>query len=61
MKKSINKTLVYEVNPLPDSLLNFVVNFGKLEDEDEMKYIKEIIYDSMHKIYIKNTKRERYI
>ena len=60
MKKSINKTLVYEVNPLPDSLLNFVVNFGKLEDEDEMKYIKEIIYDSMHKIYIKNTKIERY-
>ena len=34
MKKSMNSTLVYTVNPLPHSLLNFVFDFGHLTDED---------------------------
>jgi hypothetical protein len=51
VKKSSNNTLVYTVNPLPHSLLNFVFNFGNLEKEDELKYIKSIIYDPIHKIY----------
>ena len=37
------KSLVYTVNPLPISLLNFVFNFGSLKDKDEEKYIESMI------------------
>ena len=35
--KNLNKksSLVYAVNPLPHSLLNFVFDFGRVSDEDE--------------------------
>ena len=52
--KQSSTSLVYTVNPLPHSLLNFVFNFGKLEAEDEEKYIKNIIKESMYKIYDNN-------
>ena len=43
--------LVYTVNPLPHSLLNFVFYFGQLKPEDEQKYIGCIISQVIDKIY----------
>ena len=45
--------LVYTVNPLPHSLLNFVFYFGKLKPNDEKNYIKCIIKKAIEKIYYK--------
>ena len=42
-KNAKKKKLVYSVNPLPHSLLNFVFNFGTLKDNDEKKYIESMI------------------
>jgi ABC-type oligopeptide transport system ATPase subunit len=41
--KSKLNNLVYSVNPLPHSLLNFVFDFGSLRKEDEKKYIHNTI------------------
>ena len=38
-----NKELVYLVQPLPQSLLNYVFSFGSLNPDDEKKYIYSII------------------
>ena len=48
--------LVYTVNPLPHSLLNFIFDFGSLQDADEKKYIVNTIIDilSRFKATIKN-------
>ena len=35
--------LVYEVNPLPQSLLYYVFSFGSIDQNDEKRYIKSII------------------
>ena len=43
-KNKLNN-LVYTVNPLPHSLLNFVFDFGSLKPEDERKYITNTILD----------------
>ena len=51
-----NNTLIYNVNALPDSLLNFVINFGYLEKEDEEMYIEKIIYNPIYKIYYQTSK-----
>ena len=48
--------LVYMVNPLPHSLLNFVIDFGSLKDEDEEKYIQNTIFE-----IIKNFEKEQLI
>ena len=45
-KNKLNN-LVYTVNPLPHSLLNFIFDFGSLQPEDEEKYIKNTIIDIM--------------
>ena len=42
------RNLVYTVNPLPHSLLNYVLNFGALAEEDEKKYIERIIEDVLN-------------
>ena len=42
-KSDKKKNLIYNVNPLPLSLLNFVFNFGSLKNEDEKSYIKSMI------------------
>ena len=49
IKKGIHqkKTLVYTVNPLPFSLINFIFDFGNLTIEDETKYIKSILLDAL--------------
>ena len=54
--------LVYTVNPLPHSLLNFVFYFGNLKPEHEQNYIKCIIKKVIEKIYYKNEepKEEKY-
>ena len=42
--------LVYTVNPLPHSLLNFIFDFGSLRPEDEKKYIKNTIIDIISRL-----------
>ena len=54
-KNQLNN-LVYTVNPLPHSLLNFVFDFGSLKPEDEKKYIENTVISILQKM-----KRENYI
>ena len=35
--------LVYIVNPMPHSLLNYVFDFGSLNSDDEKRYIKNMV------------------
>ena len=44
-KNAEKKKLVYSVNPLPHSLLNFVFNFGSLKENDEKKYIESMVIE----------------
>ena len=53
IKCTKNSNLVYTVNPLPHSLLNFVFDFGNLTPQDEKNYIKYIIKDAINKKYYK--------
>ena len=48
------KNLVYTVNPLPISLLNFVFNFEALKEKDEYNYIESMISVVVNKIFEKN-------
>ncbi len=43
------RSLVYSVNPLPHSLLNFVFDFGSLKKEDEEKYIRSMVTQPINK------------
>ena len=45
------RKLVYTVNPLPHSLLNFVFNFGNLTKEDEKRYIQNMIVRPIESYY----------
>ena len=56
MKRAKDSSLVYTVNPLPHSLLNFVFDFGNLLPNDEEKYIRCIIKEIIQKIYYKGSK-----
>ena len=56
INKSKSNNLVYTVNPLPHSLLNFVFDFGNLTEKDEENYIRCIIKESIEKIYFKGNK-----
>ena len=49
-KKNKLNNLVYTVNPLPHSLLNFIFDFGSLQPEDEKKYIKNTVVSILSKI-----------
>ena len=51
LKDVKEKNLVYTVNPLPFSLLNFVFNFGNLTSEDEKRYIKNMVVSPIKKIF----------
>ena len=46
------ENVVYNVNPLPHSLINFVFNFGSLNEKDEEEYIDKIISPCFNKIKI---------
>ena len=48
-KNKLNN-LVYTVNPLPHSLLNFIFDFGWLQPEDEKKYIRNTVISFLSKI-----------
>ena len=48
--KHISRKLVYNVNPLPIPLLNFVFDFGTLEKEDIKRYISNILLQILKKI-----------
>ena len=54
IKRIQNSNLVYTVNPLPHSLLNFVFDFGHLSPEDEEDYIKCMIKESLQKKFNEN-------
>ena len=62
-KNSKTKKLVYCVNPLPHSLLNFVFHFGNLKTKDERKYIESMSKKTMKSIFInyKNNEEERIL
>ena len=53
-KKHVQRNLVYTVNPLPPSLLNYIFDFGNLRIEDEKKYIKNILTDELNKVIKSN-------
>ena len=50
LKRNANSNLVYTVNPLPHSLLNYVFDFGNLEPADEEKYIQSIVEEPIKRI-----------
>ena len=47
------KNLVYTVNPLPFSLLNFVFNFGNLTPDDEKSYINNMVVNPIENFFWK--------
>ena len=47
-KNKLNN-LVYTVNPLPHSLLNFIFDFGSLRPQDEKKYIQNTVISILSK------------
>ena len=59
-KRKNKNMLVYSVNPLPHSLLNFVLYFGRLKPLDEKEYIKSMVISTMelYSDYYKNNKKE---
>jgi len=58
IQKAANSNLVYTVNPLPHSLLNFVFDFGNLTPEDEKSYISSIISEPIERLYKKNQEKD---
>ena len=55
------RKLVYTVNPLPHSLLNFIFNFGNLTPEDEQSYIRNMVVSPIESFYwneIENKNKE---
>ena len=50
-KNQKRKSLVYTVNPLPMSLMNFVFNFGSLKKDDELAYIKNMVQRIVDKFF----------
>ena len=52
------RKLVYTVYPLPNNLLNFVLDFGNLSLDDEKKYIQIMVRKMMEKIMIDKNKKE---
>ncbi len=51
--------LVYTINPLPHSLLNFVFDFGNLSNQDEKRYIESMVTNTIKNIY-KNINKKDY-
>ena len=50
------RKLVYTVYPLPNNMLNFVLDFGNLSLDEEKKYIEIMITKSMEQIIIEKNK-----
>ena len=47
------KKLVYNINHLPFSLLNFVINFGYLTPQDEVSYINSMVVSTIENVFWK--------
>ena len=45
--ESEESDLVYTVNPMPHSLLNFVFDFGSLNSDDEKRYIQSMVKENI--------------
>ena len=43
--------LVYTVNPLPHTLMNYIFNFGRLKSSEEKEYIKSMISENFTRYY----------
>ena len=52
------RKLVYTVNPLPHSLLNFIFNFGNLTPKDEQSYIKNMVVSPIESFYWKEVEKK---
>ncbi|OUM66214.1 hypothetical protein PIROE2DRAFT_59532 [Piromyces sp. E2] len=59
-KKYLKRKLVYNVNFLPHSLLNFVFDFGSPESEDIEKYISNMVYQTLEDIIEDSEKRNNF-
>ena len=52
------RKLVYTVYPLPNNMLNFVLDFGNLSIQEEKKYIQVMVRKMMEKIMNNKNKNE---
>ena len=50
-KISKSNLLVYTVNPMPHTLMNFIFNFSSLNENEEREYIKSMIQQNIFKHY----------
>ena len=50
-KTSKLNLLVYTVNPMPHTLMNFIFNFSSLNDNEEREYIKSMVQQNIFKYY----------
>ena len=57
IKDAKERKLVYTVNPLPHSLLNFVFNFGSLNKIDERKYINNMVIKPITNLFFNEIKK----
>ena len=55
------RKLVYTVYPLPNNMLNFVLDFGNLTLDEEKKYIEIMISKSMEQIIVENKNNKKQI
>ena len=57
-----HKPLVYTINPLPHTLLNYVFNFGNLNENEEKCYIRAMIEGNILTFYpIKNEENKNFM
>lgn len=50
--------LVYTVNPLPHTLMNYIFNFSSLSEREEREYIKSMIEQNITSFYLDNEDNE---
>ena len=46
--------IVYTVNPLPHTLMNYIFNFSSLSEKEEREYIKSMIEQNITSFYTDN-------
>ena len=53
--------IIYNVNPLPFSLINYTINFGHLIPKDEKLYINNMITFSIEKFFLEKINNKNCI
>ena len=53
------RNLIYTVNPLPLSLINYVFDFGNLREKEEKIYINSFINSFLFNSFDKNEEKEK--